>query len=163
VRAACGLLASAFALCGCSQNAAIDACESFIKERLRSPSTYRQVAAEYSGVTFRNEGRNVLMATVEYDAANAFGTPIRGSQQCVFEVDRRGNFLDNPEHAAQMAAIGAPAEFAPCCIIERNGSAPDNAEQAAEEAMRAADDALNASDEAMKAAAAQSPLVNGRN
>ncbi|HEX8573999.1 MAG TPA: hypothetical protein VF759_14740, partial [Allosphingosinicella sp.] len=72
-------------LCGCNpvQSQAVQACEVFIKERLRSPSTYKRISGDALGPAFENDGRRVKMVTIEYDAANAYGTPIRGSQQCV--------------------------------------------------------------------------------
>lgn len=105
-------------LTGCSPNkdAAINACEMFIKERLKSPSTYKQIGVNYSGVTFKNQGREVRMVSIEYDAANAYGTPIRDDQQCLFEVDSKGNYTEDPARAASMSAVGAE-KYTPCCLL----------------------------------------------
>ena len=112
-------------LCGCNsaQSQAVQACEVFIKERLRSPSTYNRISGDSLGPAFESDGRRVKMVTLEYDAANAYGTPIRGSQQCIFEVDAKGKFKEDINHAARMSAIGADTDFAPCCLLDKSGTA----------------------------------------
>ncbi|MFA7595899.1 MAG: hypothetical protein WCY92_06045 [Novosphingobium sp.] len=134
--------------CNSAQNAAVGACEAFIKERLRSPSTYKQIGVDYSGVSFKSEGRDVRMVTVEYDAANAFGTPIRGNQQCVFEVDKSGNFAENPDHAARMAAIDAD-EYSPCCLLDDDQKLSNKSEA---DILKEAEVAVNAAKDAARAA-----------
>jgi hypothetical protein len=112
-------------LCSCdsAQSQAVQACEVFIKERLRSPSTYKRISGDSLGPAFESDGRRVKMVTLEYDAANAYGTPIRGIQQCVFEVNANGTFKEDIEHAARMSSIGADSEYAPCCLLDRDGTA----------------------------------------
>jgi hypothetical protein len=51
-------------------------CEAALKSFLRSPSTYE--AADVVG------GSGSPRMFIRYDAANAFGTPVRGSASCVF-------------------------------------------------------------------------------
>lgn len=150
------IVLSTLPACSPTKDAAINACEVFIKERLRSPSTYKQVGVDYSGVTFKSQGRDVRMVTIEYDAANAYGTPIRNDQQCLFEVDSKGNYTEDPAHAASMSAIGAE-EYTPCCLLDRKDKisdksteddlstiAPENSvELATEKAMRDAEAAAN--------------------
>jgi hypothetical protein len=134
-------------LCSCNsaQNTAVEACEIFIKERLRSPSTYQRITSDGLGPSFESDGRRVKMITIEYDAANAYGTPIRGSQQCTFKVDGKGNFVDDPKHAARMASIGADTDYAPCCTLDEDGtSASLSVDNLEAEAINATDSALNA-------------------
>ena len=140
------LLALYLGLVGCNspQSHAIKACEIFIKERLRSPSTYKKVRNDSIGPVFVSEGRNVKMINIEYDAANAFGTPIRGSQQCMFQVDKGGKFSDDIEFAAKMASIGADSKYASCCLLGES-------EKLSSDPVRAADEAVAAADAAMKA------------
>lgn len=159
IRCICFIFIALSTLSGCSPNkdAAINACEIFIKERLRSPSTYKQVGVDYSGVTFKSQGRDVRMVGIEYDAANAYGTPIRGDLQCLFEVDSKGNYTEDPAQAASMSAIGAE-EYTSCCLLgsadKTSSEGPDDGadthatenavERAAEKLMR---DAETAADE----------------
>lgn len=83
------IIALAFVLTGCEawqsdEEQAAKACESFISDALRSPSTYKRVNATHAphktGAAFR-------YVAISYDADNAFGTPIRGAQVCAFKVD----------------------------------------------------------------------------
>jgi hypothetical protein len=105
-------------LAGCNtpSSRATRACETFIKERLRSPSTYKPAKTEFSGVAFKSGGQSVKMVTIDYDADNAYGTPIRDSQQCLFAVNETGNFVDSDlDHVAKMSAIGSADKYASCC------------------------------------------------
>lgn len=113
--------------------AATEACEIFVKERIRSPSTYVQVSVDDDGVIFKDSGRDVKMVIIEYDAANAFGTPVRGSQQCVFEVDEKGNYAEDPAHAAKMSAIGS-GEHTPCCLLDKDDTnSPQSVDEVAKD------------------------------
>ena len=149
------VLIAAMLLAGCNkaENDAVRACETFIKERLRSPSTYKKISDDGVGPAFKHDGRNIKMVLIEYDAANAYGTPIRGSQQCVFEVDKAGNYLDKDlEHAAKMSSIGADSEYAPCCLMDPKDRLSSDPEVAADQAEAAATAAMKAADEASAAA-----------
>jgi hypothetical protein len=57
------------------------------------------------------------MVRVEYDSANAFGTPIRSSQQCLFEVAKDGILIDSPDHAARMSAVSSQFGDEHCCLL----------------------------------------------
>ena len=70
------------------------ACESFIKGRLRSPSTYQRAELTVSPEPDADRTRSIF---IKYDAANAFGTPIRGMQWCKFKVEADGKFPSLPE------------------------------------------------------------------
>jgi hypothetical protein len=161
------ILITAIFLSGCNtaEDSAVRACETFIKERLRSPSTYKKISDDGLGPSFKSDGRDVKMVVIEYDAANAYGTPIRGTQQCLFEVDKSGKFLDQDlEHAATMASIGAESEYAPCCILQKRDKASTGAdtsdvgavEAAAQAAMDAADAAADDVSNASGAAKSES-------
>lgn len=78
---------SALALCalalpGCSE--ALDACEDVIKAELRSPATYERV--ESNVYRFEQEEPPYISVTVRYDAANAYGTPIRSLAVCTIPI-----------------------------------------------------------------------------
>jgi hypothetical protein len=84
------------------------ACEEAMKERLKAPSTYRRISVSETkeplsfeqyyaarpesdavktvlirGATEKPVKRTIL---IEYDAANAFGTPLRSRSLCTFEA-----------------------------------------------------------------------------
>jgi hypothetical protein len=86
----------------------LDACEHALKERLKAPSTYRRISATeltpvllsveeyvsahqdrkaYETLALANSSSPVrLSALVSYDAANAFGTPLRHSSECIYDA-----------------------------------------------------------------------------
>ncbi len=91
---------------GCNQPD-VDSCEQFVKLGLKAPSTFRamQVTMRDEKVTWaqhlREEpnDRNVeifkrayelgkfrRIVTLEYEVSNAFGVPIRSSEQCAFDL-----------------------------------------------------------------------------
>ncbi|MBA3667207.1 MAG: hypothetical protein H0W65_05750 [Sphingomonas sp.] len=74
--------------CASSNGDEIEACRGFLQGGLRSPSTYQEFSVQVSdGEDIGQfDRRNVF---IEYDAANAFGTPIRGTQLCSFEIDKK--------------------------------------------------------------------------
>ncbi len=103
--------ASYFALKPTARDLFLQRCEEVVRGTLRSPSTYSRVEAsevqerfatqaEIASVTtsqreafldasgdgtdrtFRSAELKVYFLTVDYDAANAYGTPIRGSFTC---------------------------------------------------------------------------------
>ena len=55
-------------------------CDDAIKAKLRSPATYQRVSLE--------GGASDYAISIEYDAANAYGTPIRGKGTCYLENGR---------------------------------------------------------------------------
>lgn len=73
--AAICVAASAFSGCEQPPPKSVLACESAVKAFLRSPSTYKRINS--TGLSD--------YAFVEYDAANAYGTPIRGVATCKFD------------------------------------------------------------------------------
>ena len=93
----CAFALMALVLAGCEARE-IAACEDYVKDGLRSLSTYRRVSVasrdeaataariiELGGRQLRG-GQSLALRTVtiEYDAQNAFGTPIRNAAQCGF-------------------------------------------------------------------------------
>ena len=62
----------------------IDDCEAQIVAKLRSPSTYKRVRAD--SLIMSDQSPPEIWATVEYDAANAYGTPIRDHQICRYPI-----------------------------------------------------------------------------
>lgn len=68
------------------------ACDSAIKAELKAPATYNRVSPLFLEVL---SGQSVDM--IEYDAANSFGTPIRGKGYCVAnEANDGATWLEAP-------------------------------------------------------------------
>ena len=78
------LICLGLAACDTPERRAIEQCESHIKGKLRSPSTYKRIEASGIGVPFQKPEK--YSVSVEYDAANVYGTPIRDRQLCVFAL-----------------------------------------------------------------------------
>jgi hypothetical protein len=102
VLASCSLVES-------SSDKAVKACEVFIKDGLRSPATYKLIKATTDDPRTDKSIRSVF---VEYDASNAFGTPIRAIEQCLFEADENGGLPDSASMnlSAAMARTTAAAK-----------------------------------------------------
>lgn len=80
------LLLPALASCQLLQSdadRALSVCEDVITKDLRSPSTYKRVDTV---IEPHEIGTDVRSVHITYDAANAFGTPVRGTGGCAFEV-----------------------------------------------------------------------------
>lgn len=72
-------------------------CEDELLAELRSPATYERVKASTTRIDqslLKETDSRLPHATVHitYDAANAYGTPIRGEHFCYFQM--RGNSVD---------------------------------------------------------------------
>lgn len=126
---------------GCSafdsgEEQAAQACEAFVAEQLLSPSTYKRVSMTAPPHV---PGKGFRFVTVSYDAANAFGTPIRGTQTCAFKVDKEtGRFpqVDLMKSSASLAVArnsyadtmrelgkqvpGRPVGALTCCIDDED-------------------------------------------
>lgn len=70
---------------------AIEACENLLKDRLKSPASYKRVAAAVEGDS----------VSISYDAANSFNAILRGSEVCRFYRDE-----DRKIRIAQDATLG---------------------------------------------------------
>lgn len=81
------IVVGALLLAGCGGPKGLAECESAIKENLRSPSTYKRVSVGDEVVL---DGERTF--EIEYDAANAYGTPIREDAACDFDAET-GRFI----------------------------------------------------------------------
>jgi hypothetical protein len=79
-------------------------CEAHIQKQLRSPATYARVKAISAPAP---DGGSIRTVHIEYDASNAYGTPVRGVEGCAFEVGDDGEFPDRSrlELGASQAAL----------------------------------------------------------
>lgn len=59
----------------------VEACEKYVLGGLRSPSTYERVSVGSTKVG------GELWISIVYDAANAYGTPVRETETCKFRVE----------------------------------------------------------------------------
>ena len=91
------IIAMGLALSGCDtftsgEELAAQACEAFIAEGLKAPTTYKRVSVANPP---HEAGKSFRYVALTYDADNAFGTPIRGGQVCAFKVDpKTGEYPD---------------------------------------------------------------------
>lgn len=83
---ACLLALATGTIAACSGQAEeIRDCEASLLRDLRSPSTYKRIKAETTRLT-NKVGAEYQMVEIEYDAANAYGTPIRDTALCAYPV-----------------------------------------------------------------------------
>ncbi|WP_156313493.1 hypothetical protein [Erythrobacter sp. SG61-1L] len=78
-----GILVFAFLLSGCDR--AVTACEDEIKNGLKAPSTYERIKS--SSYRFDDDENPHVSVTIEYDAKNSFGTPLRSTAFCEVPIE----------------------------------------------------------------------------
>jgi hypothetical protein len=79
------IAAATLLLSGCDKPE-IKACEAWIKDGLKAPSTYKRLSAESRlepAVKPRAEHQVVLIG---YEAQNSFGVPLASAEQCQFQT-----------------------------------------------------------------------------
>lgn len=110
-------MVAAIALCsglaGCGGSPEITACESYIREKIATPASLKIVST--SSVPSTGESIKGLTATdavklvsIEYDAANQYGAPVRSTDYCAFAL-KDGKLPSSSElqSAASSAAFTA--------------------------------------------------------
>lgn len=113
-------MAIAAIVSGCSQSEdAIKACETNIMSKLRSPSTYKRI----SGNALVDEQGHEIHVMIEYDAENAYGTPIREQDFCRF-VAPNDNFSPERDFLGQVSDSSARGDEI-CCSVRANREADD--------------------------------------
>lgn len=111
---AAGVLAgSILLLAGCNPSPEISACETFIKEKIATPATFKVVNASSlpstgKGIRGLKPSDEIRLVTIEYDAENIYGAPIRKVDACVFPV-RAGRLppAQDMQGDAEVAGFGA--------------------------------------------------------
>lgn len=89
-------------LAGCDalEPAGVRECEDYVIAKLRSPSTYKRISRQVTHINPANpsdiKNPTEVWVTIEYDAANAYGTPIRDRQTCQFP--RKGGQADTSNY-----------------------------------------------------------------
>lgn len=82
------LILSVLAGCSSLESAEVQQCERFITAKLRSPSTYKRIDKQVTHINPNNpsdlNNLTEVWVSIEYDAANAYGTPIRDRYTCKF-------------------------------------------------------------------------------
>jgi len=115
------LAPACFGLTGCKNVLAdapeIEGCRRFTMDALRSPSTYKEVSSRSERDTGAN-GVPIKTITLVYDAANVYGTPVRGIQRCDFVLSKDGKVDGGVDTAIAIAsadrALGKSSGT--CCL-----------------------------------------------
>lgn len=130
-----GLVAMCLAGCDALESndeSAVKVCEAFIQDRLKAPATYSRVELT---VEMKQAGQPTRDVFISYDAANAYGTPIRSIERCTFDTLPNGDFptpsvmgmgVSNAERAEIMAQVNSlhrapgstPVEPVNCCLLD---------------------------------------------
>ncbi len=81
-------------IAGCSaEKPEVEDCERYLMPKLKAPATYKRV----EGKSYV-DGK-VAKVFITYDAANSYGTPIRGIQMCQYPIVNgspdTGNYIDH--------------------------------------------------------------------
>lgn len=83
------LVATALILTGCARSSPqIEACEQSLKWSLKTPDSYKRINA--SGIKIPDHKPPYYSVSIEYDAANVYGTLIRETKLCAFKLDASG-------------------------------------------------------------------------
>lgn len=99
------------ALAGCSafSSPEIKDCEQELLRELRAPSTYNRIEADTTVMDHLKPAE--FWVSIKYDAANAFGTPIRGEKICRYAlVDGRADLNQTIDTGAPLTEISTLAE-----------------------------------------------------
>lgn len=74
-------------LAGCSKPPApeIKDCESNLLSKLKAPSTYKRAAV--SSIRISDAKSEYQSVSIDYDAQNSYGAPIRDKEICVYPID----------------------------------------------------------------------------
>lgn len=128
---------AALLLAGCGQED-VEACEEFLKGGLRSPATHRQVSVRTYNAPITKQQATAIGARVyddrpltlrkvfiDYDADNAFGTPVRGIEMCAFLLSD-GKLPDAGSLRSKVSLAGTQRDYRrltgqqepdyPCCL-----------------------------------------------
>jgi hypothetical protein len=89
-------------LAGCGDRPEVAGCESFIKDSLKSPASYRRVSVSIRDhptneaelktlygqhVFIVGKSPGLRIVSITSDAANSYGTPIRSTEECAFKLN----------------------------------------------------------------------------
>ncbi|MES2495990.1 MAG: hypothetical protein V4618_07740 [Pseudomonadota bacterium] len=100
-------------LSACHVSPEITACESFIRKKIATPSTLKvvsssSVAGSAKGIFGLKPTDRVMLVSIEYDAANEYGAPVRTSAFCAFPMkDGKLPSLQEMEGDASSSAFSA--------------------------------------------------------
>jgi len=78
-------LALPIVACGPASQPEVQDCEASLLSGLKAPSTYK--AIKKSSVGKPVDKPTTFLASIEYDAANAYGTPIRSTYSCIYKAN----------------------------------------------------------------------------
>lgn len=133
------LLASTTALAACDSSQ-VRACEIRLKERLKSPASYKRVSAEVSRIPKNIHDPPYDSVTITYDAANSFNALLRDKETCFFHPGTTEQFDPYGFGGGAAVDMNATLDF----DINATDNAIANADATMEEAARAVENANNA-------------------
>lgn len=104
---------SAFTLSACSFEPQVKACETFVREKISTPSTLKVVSTSYvpgsaKGIRGLDPAGEVMLVSVEYDSENEYGASVRSTAHCAFPM-KQGQLpsLTDMERRASSSASSA--------------------------------------------------------
>ncbi|QTH20147.1 hypothetical protein HRJ34_17510 [Rhizorhabdus wittichii] len=108
-----GVIAAAtcsLSLNACSLQPQVTACETFVREKIDTPATFKVVSTSSVSGSAKDVARldpagQVMLVSIEYDAANQYGAPIRSKAFCAFPMKngRLPSLEDMKRHASASA------------------------------------------------------------
>lgn len=104
-------LAISVSLAGCDAilSPEIKDCEQQLLRELRAPATYNRIESDTTAMDHLKPPE--FWVSIKYDAANAFGTPIRGEKICRYALaDNRADLHHPIDIGAPLAGLDSPAE-----------------------------------------------------
>lgn len=103
-----GAALATVSLTGCNRKPEIEACETFVREKVATPSTIKVITASSVPAIAKNiyglkPTDQVTLVSIEYDAENQYGAPIRSSAYCAFPM-KNGELPSLREMRSQASA-----------------------------------------------------------
>lgn len=107
-------MVAAIALCGglagCGGSPEITACESYIREKIATPASFKVVSTSSvpstgESITGLTAADAVKLVSIEYDAANQYGAPVRSTDYCAFVL--KGGKLPSSSELQSVASSAA--------------------------------------------------------
>lgn len=122
--------------CGQANLPEVQDCEANLLGGLKAPSTYKAIKKTSEGKPA--DKPDTVLASIEYDAANAYGTPIRSTYSCIYKAKAGRADISARLYQGDTSDDGSTGD--PYADMERKESL--------ERASKLADDAMNAALEA---------------
>ncbi|MFO1256258.1 MAG: hypothetical protein U1E37_11420 [Sphingomonadaceae bacterium] len=132
-------LAILVSLAGCDAilSPEIEDCEQQLLRELRAPATYNRIKSDTTVMDHLKPPE--FWVSIKYDAANAFGTPIRGEKICRYALVEGRADLNRPiDVGAPLAGLDSPAKDIRSAPVGKDGSSIPDVPQPSEQPAPAA-------------------------